>query len=117
MAGRATDPPLADSLEAAARELDAIARQGLELQARLGPLLRRGGEAAFEAQALDALVQQAQGLAAFLGALGADCPMTWRASAAKAAAGLGLAAQKRRLNGAVEPAHAPAPAGGELELF
>lgn len=112
------EAPVAESLAAASRELDHIAALGRQLQDRLSPLLRRSGEAAFEAQALDELVQQAQGLGAFLDRLGEACADDWRVLPQRAAAELGLAAQRHRLSTGEVVAPEPPPGGsGDFELF
>lgn len=114
-----SDASVAESLAAAVRELDHIAQLGRRLQDRLSPLLRRASEGAFEAQALDDLVQHAQGLSVFLDRLSADCADQWRVSPPRAAAELGLASQRRRLATGepfTDPVALNAP-DGDFELF
>ena len=113
--------PVRLSLAAAAREVERIAELGRDVQDALSPLLRSlAASSPARAQALDALVQQAEGVAQFLDALALQCAEDWRVSGDRAAAGLGLAAQGRRLVHGGEPGPAPTAnedATSEIELF
>ena len=113
--------PVRLSVVAAARELDRIADLGRDVQDALSPVLRAlAASSPLEAQALDALVQQADGLAQFLDALALQCADDWRVNGEQAVAGLGLAAQRRRLLQGGEPGPPTAAHGdveSEVELF
>jgi hypothetical protein len=106
------------SLSAAARELERIADLGRDVQDALSPVLRSlAASSPVEAQALDALVQQADGVAQFLDALALQCADDWRVDGDQAVAGLGLAAQRRRLQGGEPGPSTAADAESEIELF
>ncbi len=112
------EAPLRDGLAAAAAELARAAAHAHRLQHSLSPLLRRGGEAAEAAQALDDLTQHLDGLSGFLAAIARDCPAEWGLDVREAAAGLTLHAQKLRLVASAADAEpVPAPVSGDLELW
>ncbi len=109
-----SDTTLADALDAVRRELELTADDLDWLELRLGAPRSGRSAPAYEAQALDLVLQQLHGLSTFVEGLARACDPAWRAPAAKAAEPLTLAAQRARLGGG--PATEPAPTG-ELELL
>lgn len=108
---------LPEVLERAAAELDLMGAAGLRLQDALGPLLAGAGAAAEEAQGLDALTQQADGLAAFLRAVAGQLGASGAPDAAEAARPLTLSDQRRRLSGEAGWTTLSPEDTGVVELF
>lgn len=82
----APEVALPDALGAVVRELDLLAEEIDWLELRLGAPTLRPSAPAFEAQALDALLQQVRGLSTFVDGLARGCEPGWRVCAARAAA-------------------------------